>query len=82
MLYMMEMTHLSQSNTTMDNSSSNASQSLREVWKLGDWLPITWIPCTEEELKYMTTVRARQEFLNDMFVDSLKEKYETSRTHN
>lgn len=46
-----------------------------------EWLPITWIPATEEELSYMNTVRARQEFLNDMFIDYLRQKYENKILH-
>lgn len=41
----------------------------------GDWLPITWIPATEAELRYMDKVREREKERIGKYIQSLKEKY-------
>jgi hypothetical protein len=43
-------------------------------WQLGDWLPITFIPSTPDEIEYMDHVRARVEKENDRYIEKLKQQ--------
>lgn len=52
--------------------NSNQSSS---SYELGDWLPITWIPNTPDEIEYMEFVRAKVAKEHDKYIAELKLKY-------
>lgn len=50
------------------------------VWELGDWLPITWIPATEDEIDYMKFCRKATDEKNEKYLEMLRKKYNVTET--